>query len=170
MQKQQEQSRTLGHLKQDDHLILQLQLQLQHELFFLQRHDGRVQLRKQLGMQQDMSGQEQQQPRKHEPLGQLGLGQQQMFEQHDPSQLLDPMQLQVVQLQHLGFLRWHEHSDWQQQQKLTRLRHGIPLLHRVNYLISIKHRLNNFLRTITRTVSNYLRSCANFISNMYLML
>lgn len=124
LQKQQEQSRTLGQLKQDDHLILQLQLQ--HELFFLFRHDGRVQLqlRKQLGMQQDMSGQEHQQPRKHEQLGQLSLGQQQMFEQHDPSQHLDPIQLQDVQLQHLGFLRWHEHLDWQQQQKLTRLKHG----------------------------------------------
>lgn len=132
MQKQQEQSRTLGHLKQDDHLILQLQLQ--HELFFLLRHDGRVQLqlRKQVGMQQDKSGQEQQQSRKHEQLGQLGqlgLGQQQLFEQHVPSQHLDPMQLQDVQLQHLGFFRWHEHLDWQQQQKLTRLKHG-PL-HRV---------------------------------------
>lgn len=139
MQKQQ-QSRTLGHLKQDDHLILQLQLQ--HELFFLLRHDGRLQLRKQVGMQQHKSGQEQQQPRKHEhlgqlrqlghlrQLGQLGFGQQQLFEQQDPLQHLKPVQLQHVELQHFGFLRWHEHSDRQQQQKLATLKHG--KLHKVS--------------------------------------
>lgn len=125
MQKQQ-QRRTLGHLKQEDHLILQLQLQ--HELFLF-RQDGREQLRKQVGMQQDKSGHQQQQPRKHEQLGQLGFGQQQIFEQHDPSQHLEPAQLQPVQLQHLGFLRWHEHSDRQQQQKLAKLKHGTQLLH-----------------------------------------
>ena len=121
MQKQQ-QSCTLGHLKQDDHLILQLQLQ--QELFFF--------LFRQVGRQQDKSGQEQQQPRKHEQLGQLSFGQQQLFEQHDPSQHLEPVQLQLVQLQHLGFLRWHEQLDRQQQKKLARLKHGIPQLQRVS--------------------------------------
>ncbi|KAH0896064.1 hypothetical protein HID58_045632 [Brassica napus] len=128
-----------------------MQLQLQHELFLL-RHDGRLQLRKQVGMQQHKSGQEQQQPRKHEQLGQLGFGQQQqprkheqlgqlrhlgqlgfgqqqLFEQQDPLKHLEPTQLQHVELQHFGFLRWHEHSDRQQQQKLATLKHG--KLHKV---------------------------------------